>query len=64
MAEIETNRRRIIARLEREGWTLKGGSKHDKYVHAVKPGVFIIIPRHQDVSRGVARQIAELAGWL
>lgn len=57
-----TNRRQIISRLEREGWMNKGGKEHDKFVHETKPGV-IIVPRHTELSPGVARSIAKVAGW-
>lgn len=60
---MESNRKKIIARLEREGWELKGGKGHDKYRHPRKPGI-IIVPRHRELSFGVARDIAETAGWL
>lgn len=64
MASIETNSRKIVARLQREGWTKVGGSKHDKYEHRQKLGVLIVVPRHTKLSIGVARSIAKKAGWL
>ncbi len=33
MPTVETNTRKIIARLERDGWINKGGSRHDLFVH-------------------------------
>ncbi|HEY6631503.1 MAG TPA: type II toxin-antitoxin system HicA family toxin [Rhizobiaceae bacterium] len=58
---LETNTAKIKARLEREGWQLIGGTKHDKYR---KPGKSaILIPRHRTVTLGVARSIAKAAGW-
>jgi predicted RNA binding protein YcfA (HicA-like mRNA interferase family) len=39
--------RGIIARLEREGWRLIGGTKHAKFA---RPGERIIVPRHRRVS--------------
>lgn len=63
MAEIETVTRRIIARLEREGWVNAGGGSHDKFKHPGKPGR-IIVPRHREQSPGVARSIARSAGWI
>ncbi len=57
----ETNTNKIKARLEREGWVLVGGTKHDKYK---KPGhAPIMVPRHRKLTPGVARTIAEAAGW-
>ena len=64
MASIETNTRKIVARLQDEGWTREPGGKHDKYKHGEKPGVLIVVPRHRDQSIGVARSIAKSAGWL
>ena len=59
----ETDRRRVVQRLETEGWENRGGGHCDVYEHAVKPTVKIAIPRHRTLSPGVARQIAKLAGW-
>lgn len=57
----ETNTSKIKARLEREGWKLEGGTKHDKYR---KPGhSSIMVPRHRTVTPGVAKSIAKAAGW-
>ncbi|RAZ84373.1 hypothetical protein DPM33_31880 [Mesorhizobium hawassense] len=57
----ETNTTKIKARLEREGWQLVGGSKHDKYKKAGMPT--IMVPRHKTVTPLVARSIAKAAGW-
>jgi predicted RNA binding protein YcfA (HicA-like mRNA interferase family) len=59
---MDTNRTRIIARLERDGWINKGGGEHDKFRHPTKPGV-VIVPRHRELSIGVARSIYKAAGW-
>lgn len=59
----ETDRRRIVQRLEAEGWVNRGGGEHDIYEHAVKSTAKIAVPRHRTLSLGVARQIAKLAGW-
>lgn len=64
MPLIETNTRKIIARLLREGWINTGGGKHEKYEHPKRPEVMIIVPRHREQSPGVARSIARLAGWI
>ena len=63
MPSVETNTRRIVARLEREGWENIGGGKHDIFKHATKAGR-IVVPRHREQSPGVARSIAKIAGWL
>lgn len=64
MASIETNTRKIVARLLREGWRKSPGGKHDKYEHPQRSGVLIVVPRHSRQAIGVARSIARSAGWL
>jgi mRNA interferase HicA len=59
---IELNRQKIVARLEREGWTLRRrGANHDVFVKEGQP--VAIVPRHRELSVGVARSIAKAAGW-
>jgi len=41
----------------------EGGTKHEKLAHSAKPGVKIMVPRHGELSAGVARSIAKAAGW-
>jgi mRNA interferase HicA len=61
---VETNRAKVVRRLEAEGWLLaRGGAGHDIYKHTSKLGV-ISVPRHRTLSPGVARQIAKTAGWI
>ena len=60
----ETNRRKVVARLARDGWTVVHGGEHDKFSHPDRPGLLIVVPRHRQLSPGVARSIAKLAGWL
>ena len=60
---IETNRAKVVARLEREGWTVRHGGDHDVYKHPGRPGR-IVIPRHRTLSMGVSRVIAKMAGWV
>ncbi|WP_419720797.1 type II toxin-antitoxin system HicA family toxin [Phenylobacterium aquaticum] len=62
MPTPETNRKSITDRLKAEGWTNEGGSKHDLYRHPAK-GV-TIVPRHRELTPGVARSIGKAAGWL
>lgn len=62
MRAPETNTRRIVARLEREGWVKVGGKKHDVFKHPNKAGR-IVVARHREQTPGVARQIAREAGW-
>ncbi|KPF78913.1 hypothetical protein IP78_10345 [Brevundimonas sp. AAP58] len=63
MPKPETNRRRVIDRLNADGWINEGGKGHDLYRHT-KSGAVVVVPRHRDLSPGVARQIARTAGWL
>jgi predicted RNA binding protein YcfA (HicA-like mRNA interferase family) len=63
MPSVETSTRKIVARLQREGWIKESGGKHDKYKHVEKPGVLIVVPRHAEQSMGVARSSAKSEGW-
>jgi len=63
MPQHETNTRKILARLEAEGWVNVGGSKQGKFQNPAFPGVKIMVPRHREQSPGVAKSIAESAGW-
>jgi predicted RNA binding protein YcfA (HicA-like mRNA interferase family) len=62
MATVETNTRRVVARLERDGWVNNRGGGHDIFKHPTTPGR-IVVPRHKELSIGIARSIAKLAGW-
>ena len=64
MDSIETNTRKITARLKRDGWIEAGGSKHTKFEHPDKPGRAVIVPRHTEQKIGTARSIARAAGWI
>lgn len=54
MAKIETNTRKIVARLQSEGWVNVGGGSHDRFV----------VPRHRELTPGTAHSIAKAAGWI
>lgn len=58
---VETHQPNIVRRLLAEGWTNRGGAKHDKFVKAGRAP--IIVPRHRTLTTGVARSIAKAAGW-
>ncbi|WP_413786057.1 type II toxin-antitoxin system HicA family toxin [Agrobacterium sp. rho-13.3] len=59
---METHTAKIIRRLKDEGWTFdRHGAAHDIYRHPEK-GV-VQVPRHRNVSPGVAGSIAKKAGW-
>jgi predicted RNA binding protein YcfA (HicA-like mRNA interferase family) len=61
--KVETNARKIVARLEREGWTLlRHGGDHDVYRHP-RAGL-IAVPRYRQLTVGTRRSIAKKAGWL
>ena len=60
----ETNTRKVVARLEREGWHKIHGGNHDKFENEEHPGLTLIVPRHRELSPGVARDIAKKAGWM
>ena len=61
---IETDRAKIVRRLEREGWVARHGGKHDVYTNPDEPSTSIVVPRHRTLSLGVARGIAKDAGWV
>ena len=63
MLQLKTNRNKVVARLERDGWVGRHGGDHDVYKHPTRPGR-IVVPRHRTLSPGVARVIAKVAGWL
>ena len=63
MPTYETNKRKIVKRLLKDGWQNIGGSKHDKYEHP-KHAHMVIVPRTQKISDGVAKSIAKAAGWI
>ena len=48
---LETNRGKVVARLEREGWIPRHGGDHDVYKHPSKPGR-IVVARHRTLSIG------------
>jgi predicted RNA binding protein YcfA (HicA-like mRNA interferase family) len=60
----ETNTRKVVARLKRERWRHFAGARHDKFEHPENPGMTLIVPRHRELSPGVARDIARKAGWI
>jgi predicted RNA binding protein YcfA (HicA-like mRNA interferase family) len=61
---VETNTRKIIARLLREGWKNIGGGSHDRFVHGDMPETMITVRRHRELTTGTARSIAKAAHWI
>ena len=60
---IETNSRKIIKRLEKEGFELVSvRGSHHKY----RKGETVLVVPHpkKDLPPGTARAIAKVAGWL
>ncbi|MGO9485829.1 MAG: type II toxin-antitoxin system HicA family toxin [Rhodomicrobium sp.] len=64
MPKIETNARKIAARLKKDGWVNIGGGSHDRFVNEEYPEVMITVPRHKELTSGVARSIAKAVGWI
>jgi predicted RNA binding protein YcfA (HicA-like mRNA interferase family) len=64
MPSVEINTRKIISRLEREGWVNVGGGSHDRFVNPARPEVMIPVPRHRELTPGTARSIAKAARWI
>jgi predicted RNA binding protein YcfA (HicA-like mRNA interferase family) len=64
MPSVETNTRKIVSRLEREGWINIGGGNHDRFVHPDHPEMMIPVPRHRELTPGTARSIAKAASWI
>jgi predicted RNA binding protein YcfA (HicA-like mRNA interferase family) len=60
---LETNRRKVVARLEREGWVGVGGKRLEVFKHPERSGR-VVVPRHREVSPFVAREVANAAGWI
>lgn len=63
MRMIERDSRKIIQRLNREGWVLRAtAGSHHQYV---KGSARVTVPHpKKDLPFGTARQIARAAGWL
>jgi predicted RNA binding protein YcfA (HicA-like mRNA interferase family) len=60
---METNTAKILRRLKKEGWYVeREGKEHAIYRHPTIEGV-LSVPRHTELSPGVARSLAKKAGW-
>ena len=64
MAAVETNRAKVVRRLEADAWVGTSGGRHDVFKTPSRPGATIVVPRHRTLSPGVARDIAKRAGWI
>jgi hypothetical protein len=58
----ETNTRKVIARLEREGWLSSWWTP--RQIRASFPPKRHFDCTHRELSPGVARDIAKKAGWI
>jgi len=56
--------RLVLEGLKADGWTNIGGGSHDRFVNESQPEKMIAVPRHREISPGVARSIAKAAGWI
>ena len=55
-------RRDLIRQLEKEGWELTSGAKHDMMKNPSKPSIKIPIPRHTEIDEYTAKGILKEAG--
>jgi predicted RNA binding protein YcfA (HicA-like mRNA interferase family) len=63
--ELERDSRRIIRRLESEGWQLvKMGGSHHKFKHPSRKHHIVVVHPAKDLPTGTARAIAKAAGWI
>jgi predicted RNA binding protein YcfA (HicA-like mRNA interferase family) len=62
---LERDSRRIIKRLEAEGWALvKTSGSHHKLKHPSRKHHIVVAHPVKDIPAGTARAIAKAAGWL
>lgn len=62
---LERDSRKIIRRLESEGWTLaKTSGSHHKFKHPDRKHHIVVVHPAKDLPTGTARAIARAAGWL
>ena len=64
-APVERNSRKILSRLQSEGWVFIGANgSHHKLRHPVT-GKMVIVPHpKKDLPTGTARAIAKHVGWI
>ena len=62
--DIQNNSRKIIKRLEKEGWRLvRTSGSHHIFKHPEKPDPISLTHPRKDVSPGLVRSIYKTAGW-
>ena len=62
---VERNSRKILTRLQSEGWHLVGAEGYHHKLRHPQSGKIVIVPHpKKDLPTGTARAIAKHAGWL
>jgi predicted RNA binding protein YcfA (HicA-like mRNA interferase family) len=62
---LDRDSRKIITRLEAEGWVLvKTSGSHHKFRHRDHRHHIVVAHTTKDLPTGTARAIAKAAGWL
>ena len=65
MPNVERNSRKIVRRLQSEGWALvKAEGSHHKFRHPDHAFPIVVPHPKKDLATGTARAIAKAAGWL
>jgi predicted RNA binding protein YcfA (HicA-like mRNA interferase family) len=61
---IERNSRKILARLQQDGWRVVNiEGSHHKLAHPVHKHKIVLVHPKKDLPIGTARQIHKAAGW-
>ena len=62
---LERDSKKIIRRLEAEGWVrVKTSGSHHKFKHPARRHHIVVAHPAKDIPTGTARAIARAAGWL
>ena len=65
MSGLERNSRKIVRRLQAEGWVLvTAEGSHHKFRHPAHQFPIVVLHPKKDLPTGTARAIANAAGWL
>ena len=61
---METNSRKLIQMLKRDGWVLvRVKGDHHVFKHPAKPKVISAMHPRKDLSLGVVKSVYQIAGW-
>jgi predicted RNA binding protein YcfA (HicA-like mRNA interferase family) len=64
-AGLERDSKRIIRRLQSEGWRLvKTSGSHHEFKHPNRRHHIVVVHPAKDIPTGTARAIARAAGWI